>query len=98
MKTTHRNPPSAPSAQSRQEGAEQGRTDGEYLVTIIRFLARMRAAKGVSLQEVARRAKVKPNVIHDAEQDFTIPKCEEFKAWAAALGYTWEQIWTECCP
>lgn len=98
MKTTQRKPSSVASAPSHQEGQGQGRTDVEYLLTIIRFLSRMRAAQGVSLQEVARRAKVKRNVIHAAEQDFRIPKCEEFKAWAAALGYTWEQIWTECCP
>lgn len=89
MKSTHRKPPPVSHVSSRKERSDLGLTDAEYLLRIIRYLTRKRTELGMSVQEVARRAKVKRSVIHHAEQDCRIPDCKEFKAWAGALGCSW---------
>lgn len=76
----------------------RGISDSEYLLVVIHHLARTRTALGLSLRDVARLAKVKKSVIDLAEQDCRIPTCREFKAWSAALGLSWEELWSACCP
>ncbi len=83
----------------RESGAAQRPlTDLHYVLRVIRHLARTRIERGLSLAEVARRAGLKRSLIDHAEQDCQIPNCHDLKAWSAALGFDWEQVWSECLP
>lgn len=72
--------------------------DNHYLNCVIRFLAQARADKHLNHHEVAKRATIRRSVIIRAERDGVIPRTAEFKAWASALGYTWENLWTLNLP
>ncbi len=49
----------------------------------------------MSLEVVARKARVRKEIIRDAEQLATTPSARVFKAWATALGTTWDQLWSD---
>ena len=87
-------PPSA----SASSAVQQPFADSHYLLHVIGHLHHARMEKGLSLTEVARKAGVRRSLIDRAEQDCLIPSCRDLKAWTAALGLTWEQIWSDCFP
>lgn len=70
-------------------------TDSTYLNCVISHLKWVRGDRGVTLQTVARKARVKIGVIRRAEKEGVVPASHDFKAWAAALGFSWEQIWSD---
>lgn len=73
-------------------------TDSRYLRQVIDHLKRARLAQGVSLQALTLRAGIKPWVIDQAEQFRSIPNSRDFKAWSSALGFSWDQVWSDCFP
>lgn len=72
--------------------------DSQYLLQVIGHLKQMRIRQGLSLRDVAVRSRIKRDVINQAEQNGSILKSREFRAWSAALGTSWEQVWSDCFP
>ncbi|MEO7098377.1 MAG: hypothetical protein ABI162_03370 [Luteolibacter sp.] len=73
----------------------QAFSDSTYLLNIIAFLKRERNNQALSLDAVTRKARMKKGVIDRAERCGIIPTTRDFKAWCAALGLTWEDVWGE---
>ena len=73
----------------------QAFSDSTYLLNIIAYLKRARKNQTLSLDKVSRKAQVKKGVIDRAERCGIIPSSRDFKAWCAALGFTWEDVWGE---
>lgn len=74
-----------------------GYSDTVYLSHLMNYLRRARCQSGMSVEILARRAGLRERVIEEAERNQYIPKTTQLKKWAAALGCSWEEIWTECC-
>jgi ribosome-binding protein aMBF1 (putative translation factor) len=72
--------------------------DHWYIMRVILYLERMRKARKMSRRDLARRSGLSMSLIRRAEQGVSIPKSKDFKAWAEALGLSWEQVWSECLP
>jgi transcriptional regulator with XRE-family HTH domain len=72
--------------------------DSNYLMHVIDYLTRTRIEHGMSRQELALRARIHPSVIDQVEQHRRIPNTQDFKAWSAALGLSWNQVWSDCLP
>lgn len=71
--------------------------DQAYLGQLVAFLRRIRISEGLSVEALARRARIREQVILQAENGKSIPRAREFKSWSSALGYAWDQVWTESC-
>jgi limonene-1,2-epoxide hydrolase len=72
--------------------------DSFYIQRVISYLKSVRKARKLSQQELARRSGLRVSVIRRAEREGRVPKTREFKAWAKALGLSWEQVWSACLP
>ncbi len=72
--------------------------DSHYLLRVIGHLKRKRIEQGLSLHALALRARIKRSVIVHAEQRGNVLNSRDFKAWAAALGLSWDQVWSDCFP
>ncbi len=73
-------------------------TDNIYLLRVVAHLKCVRESKGLGIHRVARRAGIKTSAIIQAEQSGIIPRVHQFKAWSAALGLSWERVWTDSLP
>jgi DNA-binding XRE family transcriptional regulator len=71
-------------------------SDAAYLLEVIGHLTRVRIHLDLTMGQVARRAGLSESAIDRAENDGCIPCSREFKAWSAALGQSWEKVWSEC--
>ncbi|RYG93452.1 MAG: XRE family transcriptional regulator [Alphaproteobacteria bacterium] len=69
-----------------------------YLQQVINHLASTRRQKRLGLREVARRSGLKLKTLSRAEKEGIVPASREFRAWAEALGFSWEQVWTFSLP
>ena len=72
--------------------------DCHYLLQVIGHLKQQRIEQGVSLHALALRARIKRSEIVHAEQRGNVLNSRDFKAWAAALGLSWDQVWSDCFP
>lgn len=72
--------------------------DSLYLFRVIGRLHRERLRQGLHVEAVARKARLKPRVIEQAERLGNVPNSKNFKAWATALGFPWDQLWSDCLP
>lgn len=72
--------------------------DHLYIMRVILYLERLRKSRKMSRRDLARRSGLSMNLIRRAEKGVSIPKSKDFKAWAEALGLSWEQVWSECLP
>lgn len=72
--------------------------DQGYLLRVISYLKRARKSQGLTLKEVTRRAGIRKGLISRAEREGFVPKTSEFKAWATALGLSWERVWSHTLP
>lgn len=72
--------------------------DSAYLHQVILHLRKARMEKGLSLANVTKRARLKRGVVERAERNGTFPTTREFKAWTAALGLQWDDVWTAALP
>lgn len=72
--------------------------DHGYILRVISHLKRERLKQGLSLKEVTLRSGIRKGLINRAERVGFIPKTSEFKAWAAALDLSWEQVWSQTLP
>lgn len=72
--------------------------DSLYLSQVIGHLKRTRIEQGLSLHALALRSRLKRSVIDHAEQRGNVLNSREFKAWSAALGLCWNQVWSDCFP
>jgi ribosome-binding protein aMBF1 (putative translation factor) len=73
-------------------------SDSHYLSQVIRLLRNERERKGLDIEELATRAKLREGVITKAEKESQIPSCRELRAWAKSLGISWEQLWSRAFP
>lgn len=73
-------------------------SDHHYLTCVIDYLKQARTGQRLSLQQVARLAGISKSVIARAERDGVVPTTANFKAWSAALGLSWERVWTASLP
>jgi len=69
--------------------------DRHCLSLVVSHLREIRQARGVSLREVSRRARVAEEVLDLAENGERIPNVRTFKAWCRALHLSWEQVWMD---
>lgn len=69
-----------------------------YLQQVINHLAAVRREKRLGLRELARRAGLKMTTVSRAEREGMVPATRDFRAWAQALGLSWEQVWTFSLP
>ena len=69
-------------------------SDSYYLGKILELLLGVRLENGWTIEEVARKAKLKHGLIFQAEQKTAIPNSREFRKWSAALGLEWEETWS----
>lgn len=72
--------------------------DHDYLRNMVGCLAETRRERRIGIREVARRSRLKEDTISKAEKGAIIPRSHEFRAWADALGLSWEQVWTLSLP
>lgn len=59
-------------------------------------LKQVRKQKHMSIRQLSRQARLDYHVVYRAERAGVIPTCQDFKAWVAALGLSWDRIWSEC--
>jgi hypothetical protein len=67
--------------------------DRQYIDRVISHLNRVRKQQKLGVRAVAARAGICGTVISRAERRRFIPDSKSFKAWAGALGLSWEQVW-----
>jgi ribosome-binding protein aMBF1 (putative translation factor) len=72
--------------------------DHGYILRVIAYLKRERINQGLSLKTLTTRAGIRKGLINRAEREGFIPKTSEFKAWATALGLSWERVWSLTFP
>lgn len=87
-----------PATEERHVCGGLGFSDPLYLDRVILHLKKLRMRKGLSRKSTARLGNLDPRVIERAEQEGVIPPVKAFKAWAAALGLPWEDLWSQCLP
>ncbi|MEO5713471.1 MAG: helix-turn-helix transcriptional regulator [Luteolibacter sp.] len=69
--------------------------DSLYLRNLISHLMQARTQQGLDLRVLARKAGIRAAVIQQAEREAVIPCSNDFKAWVAALGLSWENVWSD---
>lgn len=72
--------------------------DREYIDRVISYLSGVRKQQRLGVREVAARAGIRETIIIRAEHRRAIPDSKAFKAWAGALGLSWEQVWKLTFP
>lgn len=72
--------------------------DRQYIDRVISHLNRVRKQQRLGVRAVAARAGLRGIVISRAERRRFIPDSKSFKAWAGALGLSWEQVWRHTSP
>lgn len=96
---SHAQIPTTPSqTRFRESRSSTPRSDLGYILRVISYLKRVRKNQGLSLKEVTRRAGVRKGLINRAEREGFIPRTSEFRAWAEALGLSWERVWSQALP
>lgn len=87
-----------PAAEERHVCGPLGFSDPLYLDHVILYLKQLRVKKGLSRSVTAQLGNLDPRVIERAEQEGVTPSVKTFKAWAAALGLSWEDLWSQSLP
>lgn len=72
--------------------------DIHYLQGVISHLASARKGRGIGVGELTQRAGLRKGTIRHAERNGVVPKTSEFKAWANALEFSWEEVWSATFP
>ncbi len=71
-------------------------SDSTCLRRVVARLVQLRNQQAMSRENIAKMARVKEEVIRRAEESGVTPTSRIFKAWAAALGTSWDELWSEC--
>lgn len=83
---------------SISSGSKNEFHDGAYLNAVVGYLKKSRIQQSVELSQLATSRHLNPSLLEHAERGNLIPNVRQLKAWAKALGLSWEQLWTEALP